>query len=1095
MGVCSSSPGVGIAAPSRQTVRRIGYLDKRSTSADAIENVGNKKMANKWNERFFVLHDDAIMYVPSADNLEATPVDKNHLSAVDHFPPPNLQCSMKHVKITAGTTVGVVDKSAYGGLRNDKNYVLEISTSHGTGGGGPFRFLLCAEDDWTRRAWIAAITACAFAKRTSGSAIDHHRALAPADFNDFKADLNRDLPGCEGELARVAERLEHLAEGSSTPSSNAAPPKPPPASGAEEGASTKQSQPVVRRLSGFANASARFSELAIKFKDPNINLSLSSIWAHALPDSSNPKPFSPARAVELLHRYRNCPLRFTVFSDCLLRLALEDRDFRAHVDEFDTYLPQLLHLADIPHATRRLEDAIVAIASMSVKLALRIVWYLWGNHEDTMEHFAQLAMREGVVHPALRRNHDWPHYFARSERLLLRIRNVVRMYKARSAGAKDVALDISVVEENISEPLGDLAPFQAICDKFALIADPPTELQEHMDNEMFEAWVLAHTDSAGRAAIWGAGLIPSAVRDDGDGAIHMAWVTQHIGPSFDATAIDPARPLSKEDEAECKALELSTFADVPANDQQDATADETDSANQTATKHTAFGSQLRFWYNITNVAETLRERINEDTVGGVKNAKSVVKEKRKKLMPTLITPDKLAIEHIGTCFYPITSFDSAIEEVIRVSPIGCRVFSTNERCPVLLNFETCVSTERTEVQDATTADTSVAAASAAGGSGSDSADVNEGADVGNASKSRTTPTDAPAADSGDDAGAADDAAAEKQSSDGSAAASEVVTETGPVTQTGPVTRCRSHDIMGPPWSETVANIQSQSPLGHSKGWRLRSLLAKSNDDLRQEVFVMQLWTMMSTIMASMDSPLPLKCYQIITTGARTGLIETLTEATSLDGLIDSHGAHNLLDHFKVQYSYGGAAMEKRAVDNFVKSLAAQSVATYLLAVKDRHNGNVMISSDGSIFNIDFGFLLGITTGFFAGPKRLALEDFAPFKLTKQMVSLLDAHGKWDEFVEHICDGVDAISRHGDEMATLLDLMGHHSKFEFYVGHYEKDKPQTAEKVVKDFKARLFYGLPSKQRRQKVKALCKKAKGNFGTWAYDVFQEKSNGINM
>lgn len=155
----------------------------------------------------------------------------------------------------------------------------------------------------------------------------------------------------------------------------------------------------------------------------------------------------------------------------------------------------------------------------------------------------------------------------------------------------------------------------------------------------------------------------------------------------------------------------------------------------------------------------------------------------------------------------------------------------------------------------------------------------------------------------------------------------------------------------------------------------------------------------------------------------------------------------------------------------------------------------MISTDGSIFNIDFGFLLGITTGFFAGSTRLALEDVAPFKLTKQMVALLDAHDQWDKFVEHVCDGVDAISRHGDEMATLLAIMGHHSKFEFYVGHYEKDVPQTPEKVVHDFKARLFYGVPTQQRREKMRGLCQKSKKNIGTWAYDVFQEKSNGIKM
>jgi phosphatidylinositol kinase/protein kinase (PI-3 family) len=339
----------------------------------------------------------------------------------------------------------------------------------------------------------------------------------------------------------------------------------------------------------------------------------------------------------------------------------------------------------------------------------------------------------------------------------------------------------------------------------------------------------------------------------------------------------------------------------------------------------------------------------------------------------------------------------------------------------------------------------------------------------------------------------------------------------------------------------------------------------------------------------MERPLPLKCYQIITTGARTGLIETLIEATSLDGLIEAHGAHNLKDHFKVQYRHD-PSMKARAITNFVSSLAAQSVATYMLAVKDRHNGNVMISSDGSIFNIDFGFLLGIATGFFppGTNTRLAMEEVrrvrgcwstfealrrlaslsvccprapvsrlasplspcdrwrcarfvlfrrtkpialaplvshfsrpcphrppqppplhaptsahrdrqvAPFKLTKQMVALLEEENRWDDFVSKVCDGIEAIAKHGDEMCTLLAIMGHHSKYEFYVGHYDKDFPQSPEKVVNDFRARYFHGLTKKQRAAQVKLICARSKGGigqFGTWSYDQFQKMSNGIQM
>jgi phosphatidylinositol 4-kinase len=78
----------------------------------------------------------------------------------------------------------------------------------------------------------------------------------------------------------------------------------------------------------------------------------------------------------------------------------------------------------------------------------------------------------------------------------------------------------------------------------------------------------------------------------------------------------------------------------------------------------------------------------------------------------------------------------------------------------------------------------------------------------------------------------------------------------------------------------------------------------------------------------------------------------------------------------------GPEREPAAKKNFVRSLAAYSVICYLFQIKDRHNGNILVTTKGHVVHIDFGFLLGIAPG-----NAWSLET-APFKLTAEMMELM-----------------------------------------------------------------------------------------------------------
>lgn len=44
------------------------------------------------------------------------------------------------------------------------------------------------------------------------------------------------------------------------------------------------------------------------------------------------------------------------------------------------------------------------------------------------------------------------------------------------------------------------------------------------------------------------------------------------------------------------------------------------------------------------------------------------------------------------------------------------------------------------------------------------------------------------------------------------------------------------------------------------------------------------------------------------------------------------------------------------------TLSRYAVASYILWSKDRHNGNIMLDTEGHLLHIDFGFILGISPG-------------------------------------------------------------------------------------------------------------------------------------
>ena len=105
----------------------------------------------------------------------------------------------------------------------------------------------------------------------------------------------------------------------------------------------------------------------------------------------------------------------------------------------------------------------------------------------------------------------------------------------------------------------------------------------------------------------------------------------------------------------------------------------------------------------------------------------------------------------------------------------------------------------------------------------------------------------------------------------------------------------------------------------------------------------------------------------------------MPDAISIDSLKKRSGARTLKEYFQATYTTPRAY--RAAVRNFTESLAAYSIVCHLLQIKDRHNGNVLLTRDGHCLHIDYGYMLT------SSPGKIAFET-AAFKLTAEYVDLI-----------------------------------------------------------------------------------------------------------
>ncbi len=220
-----------------------------------------------------------------------------------------------------------------------------------------------------------------------------------------------------------------------------------------------------------------------------------------------------------------------------------------------------------------------------------------------------------------------------------------------------------------------------------------------------------------------------------------------------------------------------------------------------------------------------------------------------------------------------------------------------------------------------------------------------------------------------------------------------------------------------------------------------SLIYKSGDDLRQDQLVLQLISLMDRLFKREHLDLRITAYQVLPTSATNGLIEFVPGSYPISQVVREHGSiHRFLTSRNTSVK-GPYTLNPAVLSNYIRSNAGYAVMTHVLGIGDRHMDNLMLTNDGRLFHIDFGYILGRDPKF----------STAPLVLNRVMVDGMGGSDSshYREFVTLCGEAFNILRKSANLLLSLIHLMA---------GSAIPDIRSDPEKAMLKVQERLMLGL-------------------------------------